>query len=72
MLLYYKTETIVEPLDMNEVNIMMPSLFDIGMHCGNPLQVLQSKLAHVRKIQNTTDQEQLLLVGLKVDVTAAY
>lgn len=40
-------ETIFEPLDMNEVNIMMPSLFDIGMHCGNPLQVLQSKLAHV-------------------------
>ncbi|XP_071339029.1 dynein axonemal heavy chain 10 [Trachinotus anak] len=40
-------ETIVEPLDMNEANILMPRLFDIGMHSGHPLLVLQNKLANV-------------------------
>ncbi|XP_058491324.1 dynein axonemal heavy chain 10 [Solea solea] len=41
------SETIVEPLDMTEANILMPRLFDIGMHSGHPLFVLQSKLANV-------------------------
>ncbi|XP_022608125.1 dynein heavy chain 10, axonemal [Seriola dumerili] len=40
-------ETIVEPLDMNEANILLPRLFDIGMHTGHPLHVLQNKLAEV-------------------------
>ncbi|XP_031164939.2 dynein heavy chain 10, axonemal [Sander lucioperca] len=40
-------ETIVEPLDMNEASMLMPRLFDIGMHNGQPLLVLQNKLAHV-------------------------
>ncbi|XP_024909460.1 dynein heavy chain 10, axonemal-like [Cynoglossus semilaevis] len=40
-------ETIVEPLDMTEANILMPRLFDIGMHSGHPLLVLQNKLANV-------------------------
>ncbi|XP_069379878.1 dynein axonemal heavy chain 10 isoform X1 [Paralichthys olivaceus] len=40
-------ETIVEPLDMTEANILMPRLFHIGMHSGQPLLVLRNKLANV-------------------------
>ncbi|XP_030593055.1 dynein heavy chain 10, axonemal isoform X2 [Archocentrus centrarchus] len=40
-------ETIVKPRDMNEANIAMPSLVDIGMHSGNAFQVLRSKLTQV-------------------------
>ncbi|XP_035496799.2 dynein axonemal heavy chain 10-like [Scophthalmus maximus] len=40
-------ETIVEPLDMTEANILMPRLFDIGMHSGDPLHGLQHKLANM-------------------------
>ncbi|KAF3695797.1 Dynein heavy chain 10, axonemal Axonemal beta dynein heavy chain 10 Ciliary dynein heavy chain 10 [Channa argus] len=40
-------ETIVEPLDMNEANILLPRLFDIGMQNGDPYTVLQNELANV-------------------------
>lgn len=33
---------------MNEANILMPRLFDFGMHNGPPLRVLQNKLANVK------------------------
>lgn len=37
---------------MNEASMLMPRLFDIGMHNGQPLLVLQNKLAHVSKMKN--------------------
>ncbi|XP_044053526.1 dynein axonemal heavy chain 10 isoform X1 [Siniperca chuatsi] len=40
-------ETIVEPLDMNEASVLMPRLFDTGLHNGHPLLVLRNKLAQV-------------------------
>ncbi|KAM4746443.1 dynein axonemal heavy chain 10 [Anableps anableps] len=42
------TKDIIEqPKDMKEASILMPRLFDIGMHSGDPLQVLQRKLVHM-------------------------
>lgn len=43
-------ETIVDPVDMNEANALMPRLFDFGMHYGHPLCVLQDKLKYVSKL----------------------
>ncbi|MEQ2180242.1 hypothetical protein GOODEAATRI_033886, partial [Goodea atripinnis] len=40
-------DTIVQPTDLKEANILMPRLFDIGLHMGDPLQVLRRKLVNV-------------------------
>uniref|UniRef100_A0A7N8Y270 Dynein axonemal heavy chain 10 n=1 Tax=Mastacembelus armatus TaxID=205130 RepID=A0A7N8Y270_9TELE len=40
-------ETIVEPLDMKEANILMPRLFDTGKDSGHHLLVQQYKMNHV-------------------------
>ncbi|XP_042277329.1 dynein axonemal heavy chain 10 isoform X2 [Thunnus maccoyii] len=40
-------DTIVEPLDMNEANNLMPRLMEIGLQSGHPLLVLQRRLAHI-------------------------
>ncbi|XP_069565682.1 dynein axonemal heavy chain 10 [Brachyistius frenatus] len=40
-------DTIVEPCDINEANLLLPKLFDIGMHSGDPLKVLRDKLIHL-------------------------
>ncbi|XP_055367956.1 dynein axonemal heavy chain 10-like [Betta splendens] len=40
-------DTISEPLDINEAYVLMPRLFDFGIHSGDPLSVLQNKLANV-------------------------
>ena len=47
-------ETIVEPLDMTEANILMPRLFDTGMHRGHPLLVLRNKLENVKFLNSQT------------------
>lgn len=39
---------------MNEASVLMPRLFDIGMHSGDPLIVLRNKLAHVSKMKNNS------------------
>ncbi|KAK2837262.1 hypothetical protein Q5P01_014474 [Channa striata] len=45
---FFETQrTIVEPLDMNEANVLLPRLFDIGMQSGDPYRVLQNSLANV-------------------------
>ncbi|KAM6931388.1 dynein axonemal heavy chain 10 [Xenentodon cancila] len=41
-----RKETVDKPKDMIEANILMPRLFEAGMHCGHPLQVLKNKLVH--------------------------
>uniref|UniRef100_A0A3B3TNK4 Dynein axonemal heavy chain 10 n=1 Tax=Poecilia latipinna TaxID=48699 RepID=A0A3B3TNK4_9TELE len=48
----FKSNAIVEPRNMTEANILMPRLFDIGMHNGDPVQVLQRKLVHVSLIKH--------------------
>ncbi|KAK5620023.1 Dynein heavy chain 10, axonemal [Crenichthys baileyi] len=40
-------DTIVQPTDLTEANILMPRLFDIGMHMGDLLQVLRKKLVNM-------------------------
>ncbi|XP_062273833.1 dynein axonemal heavy chain 10 [Scomber scombrus] len=40
-------ETIVEPLDMNEANSLMPRLMEIGLQSGHPLLMLQRRLGHI-------------------------
>ncbi|XP_044232976.1 dynein axonemal heavy chain 10 isoform X2 [Thunnus albacares] len=40
-------DTIVEPLDMNEANNLMPRLMEIGLQSGHPLLALQRRLAHI-------------------------
>lgn len=39
---------------MNEASVLMPRLFDIGLHNGHPLIVLRNKLAHVSKMKNNS------------------
>ncbi|XP_043967273.1 dynein axonemal heavy chain 10 [Gambusia affinis] len=40
-------DAVVEPRSVTEANILLPRLFDIGMHNGDPVQVLQRKLVHM-------------------------
>lgn len=40
----------VDPADMNEASVLMPRLFDFGMHYGHPLCILQKKLRYVSRM----------------------
>uniref|UniRef100_A0A3Q2PNV9 Dynein axonemal heavy chain 10 n=1 Tax=Fundulus heteroclitus TaxID=8078 RepID=A0A3Q2PNV9_FUNHE len=61
--------TIVQPQDMKEANVVMPLLFHIGMQSGNPLQVLESKLLHVSFL---THDSQWLDRSIEEKKTAAF
>lgn len=52
-------DTISEPLDMNEAYILMPGLFDFGIHSGDPLSMLQNKLANVKTQHKAMHSAQL-------------
>ncbi|KAL6114194.1 dnah10 [Pungitius sinensis] len=58
-----RKETVVEPLDMKEATKLLPRLFDIGMHHGPPLFVLQNKLANVYIPLVTTHQMKITGAG---------
>lgn len=47
------SETIIEPVDINEANELMPKLLEIGMLNGHQLQMFKNDYQHVSDQKKT-------------------